>query len=159
MTQGSVSGLRFPCITKSIVQAPKWQPTQVILKDYVTPTERKKQDTNVGFCHWQLGNAEQVEERNVYASFLHLIRGVCLSVLPSSIEPAYRRGWDSGQLFGWFSHSQRASSSDVRCYHQRRSSIQSQRCTVTKRGRHSCKTFMQSVMHYTIALQILLLCR
>lgn len=64
-----MSGLSFPYITKNIIQAPKWQPFQISVKDYVTPTKRKTQDTNVGFCHWQVRNAEQVEERNMRWSF------------------------------------------------------------------------------------------
>lgn len=66
---GKCEQIEFSVHYKGFIQAPKWQPAQISVKDCVTPAERKTWDTDAGFCHWQLRNAEQVEERNVYAKF------------------------------------------------------------------------------------------
>lgn len=73
----------------------------------MTPAERKTQDTNPGFCYWQVRKAEQWEKRNGHVEvlqpevlqpvvlqpvILQPARGGCLSLLPDSIEKGLSLG-------------------------------------------------------------------
>lgn len=63
----------------------------------MTPTERKTQDTNAGFCYWQVRKAEKREERNGHVEVLQPevlqpARGGCLSLLPASLEQGLSLG-------------------------------------------------------------------
>lgn len=133
---GKCEWSEFSLRYKGIIQVSKYGSLPRLVLKTVTPAEMKTQDTNAGFCHWQVRSAEQLEERNVSVFCSPLEGFACLFCLLLRTGPFTGAG-DSGQPFGWFSHSWRAPTTDVWCSHQRRSSIQSQRCTVTRRGRRS----------------------
>ena len=133
---GKCEWVEFSLHYKGIIQASKWQPAQISVKDC-----HANWDEDIRHKRWLLSLASSKcwavgREKCVCHKFCNpLEEFACLFCLLLRTGPFTEVG-DSGQPFGWFSHSWRASTTDVWCSHQRRSSIQSQRCTVTKRGRH-----------------------
>lgn len=153
MTQGNVSGLSFPCIARAISRPPSHNPPRLVLKSMSHQLRGRHKTQMLAFV---IGKLEMLSKRKMCMSEFYspLEKFAFLLCLTPYNRACLSLELQFGTAIGWFSHSQRASTSDIWCYHQRRPSTQSQRCTVTKRRGHSYKT--HPVVQHMLTFQILL---